>query len=100
LSCSLQEGLGVEYLLPYSKGFLAGTSNGIVFIFDKKNDMDPKNPFIRQDKKFQNLDLRSPIVSMMLTSGEENLIVGMSKGQLLSISFGQGDDSPKMEPLV
>ena len=47
LSCSLFDGLGIECLVPYSKGFLAGANNGVVYIFEKKNDMDPKNPFIR-----------------------------------------------------
>jgi len=36
----------------FLKAFLVGGSNGIVYIFEKKNDMDPKNPFIRSDKKF------------------------------------------------
>lgn len=52
LSCSLFDGISIECLVPYSKGFLAGTNSGVVYIFEKKNDMDPKNPFIRQDKKF------------------------------------------------
>jgi len=41
-------------MISYSKGFLVGGSNGMVYIFEKKNDMDPKNPFIRSDKKFSN----------------------------------------------
>ncbi|MFO0131637.1 MAG: hypothetical protein ACK52J_03835 [bacterium] len=52
LTCSLFEGLGIEVIVPFSKGFLAGANNGVVYIFEKKNDMDPKNPFIRLEKKF------------------------------------------------
>jgi hypothetical protein len=70
-------------LVPFSKGFLAGANNGIVYIFEKKNDMDPKNPFIRLDKKFSNREIRGKISSMIMSSGEENIILGLENGQLI-----------------
>ena len=42
--------------------------------------MDPKNPFIRQDKKIQNRDIRGRISSLILTVGEENLIISLNNG--------------------
>tara|TARA_B110000503_G_C6794566_1_gene268606 strand:- start:218 stop:364 length:147 start_codon:yes stop_codon:yes gene_type:complete len=48
-------------MIPFSKGFLVGASNGTIYIFEKKNDMDPKNPFIRSDKKYQNREIKGKI---------------------------------------
>jgi len=64
----------------FSKGFLVGGNNGVVYIFEKKNDMEPKNPFIRLDKKYQNRDIKGRIQSMILTNGEENILLGLDNG--------------------
>ena len=48
-------------MIPFSKGFLVGASNGTIYIFEKKNDMDPKNPFIRSDKKYSSRDIKVKI---------------------------------------
>ena len=35
-----------------------------------------------------------------MTSGEENIILGLENGQLLQLNFGQGEENVRLENLV
>lgn len=37
---------------------------------------------------------------MVLTNGEENIILGLENGQLLQLTLAQGDENVKLENLV
>lgn len=56
------------------------------------------------DKKIQHKDYKSKINSLVLTSGEENLIMGLEDGKMLQISFsvdrGVSDDNIKFDHVI
>lgn len=86
LSSSPFEGRAIEVLLPCSKGFLVGTTNCTVYLYER-NEGDPKKPYSRTDKKFVHPSLTAKVTNLLLTQNEETLLIGLENGQLLSVAF-------------
>lgn len=73
------DGRSIEALLPYSRGFIVGTTNCTIYLYEK-NEGDPKKPYLRVDKKFVHPHLKSKVTSLLLTHNEESLIIGLEDG--------------------
>ncbi len=55
---------------------MAGENIGVVYIFEKKNDMNRK----RILKNFLSQEIHWKISSIIMSSGEENIILGIDNG--------------------
>lgn len=73
------EGFSCECIVKYANGFLLGGPDFTILIY-RKQEGDPKNIYVRVDKKIQNKDFKVRINSLLLTGQDENLIVGVEKG--------------------
>ncbi|EGR31811.1 WD repeat protein [Ichthyophthirius multifiliis] len=97
------EQMSIECIQTYSKGFIVAGSDCTILMYEKC-DNDLKNPYIRADKKIQLKEFKTKITSLLVTNGEEKLIVGIEGGQLLQILFSPenqtiSEENSKCEPL-
>lgn len=79
LSSSLMEGKGIECIISYSKGFIVGSNNCSVYVYER-NEGDPKKPYIRSDKKYLHPTMKDKVTSLLLINNEESLLVGLDNG--------------------
>ena len=79
LSTSIFDLRPIEVIIPYSKGFIIGTNNSSVYVYER-NEGDTKKPYIKSDKKYIHPDIKAKVTSLLLTINEENLIIGLENG--------------------
>jgi len=102
LATSPMDEMTIECIIPFSKGFIVGGSNGSIYIYEK-HEVEKKNQYVRIEKKVQVPNNYSKVISMALLQKEENLCFGLSDGSLLSFSFNfdrSSDETFKFEPVV
>ena len=82
------EAFSIECLIPYSKGFLVGGQDCTVLIYEK-HDGELRNPYIKIEKKIYNpkREYKFPITSLVLSTNEESLVLGLQNKQILSVPF-------------
>ena len=103
LSTSPGDGFPINTILPFSKGFLVGGSSSLVYIFEKK-EAESKNLYSRLEKKIQYRESYSQVNSLLLTTSEEHLLIGLNNGQLIQVNFnydrGFTEDNIRFEPFI
>jgi len=57
----------IEIIIPFSKGFIVGTNNCTIYIYERIEG-DPKKPYIRSDKKFHHPEIKAKVISLLLTN--------------------------------
>ena len=75
----------VHSIIPFSKGFVCGTNNGNIFVYERSED--PKELF-KKIKDFTLTDDRSSIVNLALSPNEDNLLCSTEINQIYFTGFG------------
>jgi len=103
VSTSPFESFPITCFVQYSKGFLVGGANCTCFIFER-HEGDAKNPYIRLDKKYHYKKSKDTVVNMLMTNGDENLVLGLEDNTLVQIPFsvdrGNAEDKVEFQAVV
>ena len=77
----------VHSIVPYSKGFICGGSNGVLTIYDKSDDKQ----MYKLGKTFQIEGEGVPICSLALSPSEETLICAVADNQIYQLGLSNSD---------
>ena len=75
----------IHSIIPFSKGFVCGTNNGKIFVYERSED--PKDLF-KKIKDFTLTDDRSNITNLSLSPNEDNLLCSTEIDQIYFTGFG------------
>ena len=102
LSTSPLDGLPIESIVVQNRGFFVASSSYTVHCYDRQEDL--KNPYVKLDKKFQSKDIKSKITSMLLSTADDSLILGLENGQIVQTSSNQerngSEDNIRFEHVI
>eukprot|EP00033_Pygsuia_biforma_P003159 GCRY01003467.1.p1 GENE.GCRY01003467.1~~GCRY01003467.1.p1 ORF type:complete len:1179 (+),score=364.32 GCRY01003467.1:161-3697(+) len=94
------DGLSVDCIVPYTKGFICGGDNGIVGLYEKTDDKD----YYTRAKVFHIPDNDCKVTSVCVTPMEESLACALANNQLFSLPIVNTDilksDESVLEPLA
>lgn len=76
---------GIHSLVGFSKGFVCGTNNGNVFVYERSEE--PKE-FYKTIRQFSLPEDSSRVINMTLSPNEDNLLCSTDVNQLYYIGFG------------
>jgi WD40 repeat protein len=85
LSADNETRRAVHSLVGFSKGFVCGTNNGNIFVYERSED--PKE-FYKKIRQFTLPEDGSRVVNMTLSPNEDNLLCSTDANQLYYIGFG------------
>ena len=74
------------YLPNTNRSFLVGGSDGLLLLYEKSDSKDPKNSYIRSERKFPLKEFRGRITSLATTPKESDIFIGFHSGVLLKMT--------------
>lgn len=66
---------------------MAGGSDGFLALYEKSDSKEPKNIYMRSERKFNLNEHKGKITSLLSTPKEDELIIGISTGVILKMSL-------------
>eukprot|EP00240_Pyramimonas_obovata_P000064 CAMPEP_0118921440 /NCGR_PEP_ID=MMETSP1169-20130426/720_1 /TAXON_ID=36882 /ORGANISM="Pyramimonas obovata, Strain CCMP722" /LENGTH=1196 /DNA_ID=CAMNT_0006862159 /DNA_START=210 /DNA_END=3800 /DNA_ORIENTATION=+ len=81
------EGIAIEVILPYSKGFIVGGDHGRLSLYEKTEDKD----YYKSSKSFAIENNLVKLKSLAIQPGEETLICALENNQMFSLSMANTD---------
>jgi WD40 repeat protein len=97
LATSPFEGFAIESILPSKTGFIIGGPDGMVYFYEPHIG-DPRNPYVRTDKRIHMRDMLSKVVSLCLLPGDEALVTGLENNNLMQIPLNIDKNAEDYKP--
>ena len=77
------EGVSIESILPYSKGFVVGCDGGLLSLYEKTEDKD----YYKKTKTFGIENHPVKVKSLAIQPSEETLLCALENNQVFSLSL-------------
>lgn len=81
------EGLSIEVILPFSKGFVVGGDNGLLSIYEKTEDKE----YYKKQKSFTIEGNQCKIRNLAISPSEESLICTLENNQMFVLGLTNSD---------
>eukprot|EP00967_Tisochrysis_lutea_P077403 scaffold105095_cov27-Tisochrysis_lutea.AAC.1 len=81
------DGLSIDSIIAYSKGFVCGADGGVVYVFEKTEDKE----YYKRTKSFRIEGNQCKIKSLAVTPSEDQLICSLANSQVYVLTLSNAD---------
>lgn len=87
LAAAPADGLSIDSIVAYSKGFVCGADGGVVYVFEKSEDKE----YYKRVKSFRIENNAVPIKNLAVSPSEEQLVCTLANSQVYVLTLSNTD---------